>query len=188
MTAVRRAGILFGLLVPIAANVGLAAAATVGETAPAFRAVTFAGTRLSLEDFKGQVLVINFWPVGCAPCRVELPMLDSYYQIQKSVGLRVIVVAPDYFSRRRGLQRAASVLKISLVEQFHGDYPMLNRLPTNYVVDRAGVLRYAGSGAWTLEELNRILVPLLQEDIRAPEQQPQGRPALAMRAAEQQLP
>jgi cytochrome c biogenesis protein CcmG/thiol:disulfide interchange protein DsbE len=189
MTALRRAGILIGILtLPMAANFALAAAPTVGDTAPQFHAVTFGGTRLSLEDFKGQVLVINFWPLGCAQCRVELPILDSYYQVQKSVGLQVVVVAPDYFSRRRGLQRAASAVKISLVEQFRGDYPVLEGRPTHYVIDRAGVLRYANSGALTLEDLNRILVPLLRESSPAPEQQTQGRPHLAMRAAGQQLP
>jgi cytochrome c biogenesis protein CcmG, thiol:disulfide interchange protein DsbE len=189
MSAGRRAVVLVGILAAWAvAGVARAEYPTVGEPAPDFRAVTVGGTRLNLADFKGQVLVINFWPAGCAPCKAELPILDSYYQLQKKVGLRVIVVPPANAPRWRQLQRAASALAISVIREFRGAYVALKGHPTNYVIDRAGILRYADSGAWTLEDLNRILVPLLREGEPAPEEQIQGHPALAMRAAEQQLP
>jgi hypothetical protein len=48
----------------------------------------------------------------------------------------------------------------------HGPYRPSEGLPTNYVIDRAGVLRYAKSGAFDLDKLNELLVPLLNE--RAP--------------------
>ncbi|HEY1314455.1 MAG TPA: redoxin domain-containing protein [Steroidobacteraceae bacterium] len=189
MRVARRAVVLIGLLAAWAvAGVALAENPTVGEPAPDFRAVTVGGTRLSLADFKGQVLVIKFWPPGCTPCKTELPILDSYYQLQKKVGLRVIAVPPANTPRWHQLQRAASALAILVIREFRGGYMALTGHPTNYVIDRAGILRYADSGAWTLEDLNRILVPLLREGVPVPEEQIQGHPALAMRAAEQQLP
>ena len=63
--------------------------------APDFQVTTVDGRTLSLADFKGQVLVINFWATWCAPCKRELPMLDSYYRIQQQAGLRVLAVTTE---------------------------------------------------------------------------------------------
>jgi peroxiredoxin len=188
MRAEARAVVLSGILAALAAGrTALAEVPGVGEPAPDFRAITLVGTRLTLADFKGQVLVLNFWPARCTSCKAELPVLDSYYQLQKRVGLRVIAVPPADTPRWRPLQHAASLLTITVVREFRGAYGAFKGLPTNYVIDRGGVLRYANPGPWTLEDLNRILVPLLREGVPAPEQT-QGRPALAMRVAGQQLP
>ena len=181
--------VLIGILAACAVTgVALADHPRAGEPAPDFRALTVGGASLTLTDFRGQVLVINFWPAGCMPCKAELPILDSYYRLQKKAGLRVIAVSPANPRRWRPLQRAASAFAISVIREFRGAYVALNGHPTNYVIDRAGILRYIDSSAWTLEDLNRILVPLLREGAPAPEEQTQGHPALAMRAAEQQLP
>jgi cytochrome c biogenesis protein CcmG/thiol:disulfide interchange protein DsbE len=54
-----------------------------------------------------------------------------------------------------------------MVRQFKGDYGPLKGVPTNYVIDRDGVLRYAQSGALTLDTMNAILVPLLRAPVSA---------------------
>jgi cytochrome c biogenesis protein CcmG/thiol:disulfide interchange protein DsbE len=137
----------------------------VGQAAPDFQAATADGKVLTLADFKGEVLVLSFWATWSAPCRKELPLLDSYYRIQERSGLRVLAVAAEYSVPLPKLQAAAAALAMPVVRQFKGDYLPVKAIPTNYVIDREGVLRYAKAAAWTLDDLNAILVPLL----RAPE-------------------
>ncbi|MGO9946618.1 MAG: hypothetical protein ACLPWG_07210 [Steroidobacteraceae bacterium] len=50
-----------------------------------------------------------------------------------------------------------------MVRRFKGDYGEIKMLPTNFVIDRRGILRYAESGGFTLERLNEVLTPLLAE-------------------------
>jgi hypothetical protein len=50
-----------------------------------------------------------------------------------------------------------------LVRKFKGDYGQIKVLPTNVVIDRAGIVRYAQAGAFSLDDLNDLLVPLLNE-------------------------
>jgi cytochrome c biogenesis protein CcmG, thiol:disulfide interchange protein DsbE len=128
---------------------------------------TFDGTKLSLADFKGQVLVVNFWATWCTPCKAELPMLDAYYKAQQNAGLKVLAVTTEDSLPPSQLKKLASVLTIPLVRLFRGDYGPIKAVPTNYVIDRAGVLRYAKAGSWTLDDLNDILVPLLREQAPA---------------------
>jgi cytochrome c biogenesis protein CcmG/thiol:disulfide interchange protein DsbE len=73
---------LWALMAALLACMSTARAAhlIVGQPAPDFRATTFDGRYVSLADYRGQMLIINFWVTWCAPCRRELPLLDSYYR------------------------------------------------------------------------------------------------------------
>jgi cytochrome c biogenesis protein CcmG/thiol:disulfide interchange protein DsbE len=61
------------------------------------------------------------------------------------------------------LKPLAARLRMKLARRMRGNYAPLAGLPTNYVIDRAGVLRYAEAGAFDLDSLNALLVPLLNE-------------------------
>ena len=140
-----------------------AAEPNVGMPAPAFEVTTFEGKRVSLADFKGQVVVLNFWATWCGPCKRELPLLDAYYKLRQAAGLRVVAVTTEDSMPLYRLHPLQAVLAIPLARRFHGNYAPIGGVPTNYVIDRDGVLRYAKAGAFTLEDLNTVLVPLLIE-------------------------
>jgi thiol-disulfide isomerase/thioredoxin len=135
----------------------------VDKAAPDFKATSFDGRKLSLADYKGQVLILNFWATWCAPCKKELPLLDSYYRIDQKAGLRVLAVTTEDSAPMYKLKPLSEKVAITMARQFRGDYGPMKAVPTNYIIDRAGVLRYAKAGALTLDELNTLLVPLLQE-------------------------
>lgn len=144
----------------------------IGEPAPDFSAMAFDGTKISLADFRGKVLVVNIWATWCVPCRKELPLLDGYMAAMASHGLGMIAITTEDSVPASQLKPLQAVLRFPLARKFRGPYGAINAaVPTNYVIDRSGVLRYAAPGAFDLDKLNEILVPLLREPV------PQDNPA-----------
>ena len=135
--------------------------------APNFEVVTADGQKLSLADFKGQVLVLNFWATWCGPCKQELPLLDAYYRAQHDSGLRVLAITTEDSLPLSRLKDLGKVMAIPMVRRFKGDYGPLKAVPTNYIIDRKGVLRYAKAAAFTLDDLNELIVPMLRESADA---------------------
>ena len=133
------------------------------QPAPAFHVTTMDGRELSLDDFKGQVVVLNFWATWCVPCREELPLLDGYYKMQKKYGLQILAVTTEDSAPLSKLRPVAQALAFPMVRRLKGPYRVLDGVPTNYIIDRAGILRYAKADAFSLDDLNRLLVPLLRE-------------------------
>lgn len=135
----------------------------IDKPAPEFRATSFDGQKLSLADYKGQVLILNFWATWCTPCKEELPLLDTYFRIDAEAGLRVLAVTTEDSLPLDRLKPLSKKVSITMARQFRGDYGPIKAVPTNFIIDRAGVLRYAKAGALTLDDLNTLLVPLLSE-------------------------
>jgi cytochrome c biogenesis protein CcmG/thiol:disulfide interchange protein DsbE len=136
----------------------------IGEPAPDAEFFMTDGTRIQLSDLRGQVVVINFWATWCIPCRTELPLLDTYYRVQQKHGMRVIAVATEGSVSERKLKPLFGLLEIRSARRIKGSYaPIDHAVPTNYIIDRAGIVRYAKAGALKLDTLNSVLVPLLRE-------------------------
>jgi thiol-disulfide isomerase/thioredoxin len=138
----------------------------VGQPAPPFEVTTFDGQKISLADLRGQVVILNLWATWCLPCREELPLLDGYDRLRESAGLRVVAVTVDGDIPPSMMKRFGTHLAMKLGKRMRGNYRILEGVPTNYVIDRAGVLRYAKARAFDVDSLNAVLVPLLNE--RAP--------------------
>src|SRR5437763_17013654 len=140
-----------------------AASLKVGKPAPNFDLQLVDGTHVHLSELRGQVVVLNFWATWCVPCRTELPMLDGYYRIMQSHGLKVFAVTTEDSLQPYQLRHVFAAMAISPVRRLSGPYHSLDGVPTNYVIDRAGRIRYAAAGAFRLDDLNRVLIPLLNE-------------------------
>jgi thiol-disulfide isomerase/thioredoxin len=137
--------------------------AQVGLPAPDFRVTTFDGQTLTLADLKGQVVVLNFWATWCGPCKRELPLLEGYYRLNGKAGLRILAVATEDSLTPQQLKPLAQELTLTMVRRFRGDYGDIKALPTNFVIDRQGVLRYAEAGGFTLDDINTVIGTLLME-------------------------
>jgi cytochrome c biogenesis protein CcmG/thiol:disulfide interchange protein DsbE len=162
MKSVVRAFILAGLAL---ASPATARVPKVGEVAPDFTLTLMDGSKVSLSDLKGQVIVLNFWATWCGPCRNELPLLNAYYSIQKPAGLTVFAVEDQDEASVPLYKLKPFLAKLTMpsARRIKGDYAPLEGFPTNYVIDRAGVVRYAKAAAFDLDALNAVLVPLLKE-------------------------
>lgn len=154
------------LVLALAASSASATLLKVGEPAPNAELVLANGQRVHLSDLRGQVVVLNYWATWCAPCKTELPLLNGYYVAASQRGwpLKIFAVATEDSVPKYELKHLFSVLSISPTDRIKGGpFAEVDGLPTNYVIDKAGVLRYAKAGAFDLDGLNSILVPLLNE-------------------------
>lgn len=137
--------------------------ATIGQPAPAFELTLVDGSKVAVADLKGQVVLLNFWATWCVPCRKELPTLDAYYAINKAHGLRVFAITTEGSVPNSRLAKLFSAMAIPSARRIKGPYGPLTGVPTNFIIDRSGTLRYAKSGAFDLNALNSFLVPMLNE-------------------------
>ena len=124
----------------------------VGSPAPAFRAKdVHSGATRTLADYRGQVVLLNIWATWCAPCRAEIPYLQSLYEQHRAEGLEIIGVSVD----ARGQDAAIR----DFAQEFHMTYPIWRDpdervqslylalgVPSSYLIDRTGVLRWRRLG------------------------------------------
>jgi thiol-disulfide isomerase/thioredoxin len=117
----------------------------------------------------GEVTIIHFWATWCAPCRIEMPILDSYYRKHHSQGLAMLAISIDQGVSDRKLQNMTSqftfpVARVDDVKMPRRDIP--TALPVTRVYDRSGKLVFAtkGDGKTTIDEatLERFVTPLLR--------------------------
>ena len=147
----------------LACSTPSAAGPKVGQLSPDFRLTLVDGTKVDFASLKGQVVVINFWATWCVPCRTELPMLDRYYRIQAKHGLKVFAITTEDSVPLRQMKKLFGALAITPAKRISGGYAILGAVPTNFIIDRAGVVRYAKASALELDDLNSEIVPLLRE-------------------------
>ncbi len=152
----------------VSATVGMPVAAgdkvTIGQPAPDFTLTLVDGTKITRDQLRGQVVILNFWATWCVPCRAELPTLDTYYNMRKDAGLRVFAVTTEDSLPAYQLKQLFQVMHISPVRKIKGPYDTIgDAVPTNIIIGRDGRIRYAKAAAFDLDSLNAILVPLLRE-------------------------
>lgn len=162
MVARRALAAMLGVL--LAAGGAQAREPKIGQPAPDFELTLVNGTKVSLAELRGHVVVVNFWATWCGPCLKELPTLDAYYRVQKRFGLDVFAATTEDSVPERQLHKLFDMMAITPVHRVKGPYrPIHDQVPTNFVVDRQGIVRYAAAGAFDLDQLNAVLVPLLRE-------------------------
>ena len=169
MLRMLRRSLLIALMLVAAMAPVMAREPRVGEPAPDFQLTLVDGSHVRLADLRGQVVVLNFWATWCVPCRTELPMLDGYYRVAQRHGLKVFAATTEDSVPLYQLQRVFAAMAIGAVRNMRGPYaPIGGGVPTNFVIDRAGRIRYAAAGAFNLDDLNRVLIPLLNEPAPSP--------------------
>jgi peroxiredoxin len=81
--------------VPPATRAPVASRGATGLMAPNFSLRTLDGSSVRLSDFRGRVVLLNFWAMWCTPCRVEILWLMELHQLYRGYGLEVVGVAVD---------------------------------------------------------------------------------------------
>lgn len=135
--------LLFSLALP-------AAAAEVGEPAPNFKAPALQGTKtLSLADYRGKVVYLDFWASWCAPCAVALPIVDSFRQEFGPDEFAVLAVNVDSDPTKGRIFLKRRPVGYPSVSDPKGDLPKqfgVETMPTSFLIDRQGVIRAVHRG------------------------------------------
>jgi len=135
---------------PFAVLVILVAVATGAHAAtPAFTLPARDGGNLSLEELKGQVVMINFWATWCGPCRQEMPLLEQIQTKYEPLGFTLvgINVEPDSAAAQQWLAKVPVTFPIlfdrgnEVAESFG-----VEGMPSSVFIDRAGNVRYVHRG------------------------------------------
>jgi peroxiredoxin len=141
-----------------------------GEAAPDFALTTFDGKTLRLADFRGHLVLLNFWASWCGPCVEEMPHLAAWQRDYGAAGLQVIGVSMDDEAApvRKFLARHPVDYPIVLGDAQLGErYGGILGLPQSFLIDRRGrvVGRYKGETA--LAQLAVVIPAQLRFDTRA---------------------
>ena len=125
-----------------------------GFLAPQFALYDLNGNLVRLSDFKGKVVLLNFWATWCSPCKREIPSLDRLYQMRKDKGFEIVAV---------NAERASASQIASFAEKYRMSFPILlnpqrdvgskywvRAIPTSFLLDKNGVIRWkiVGGREW----------------------------------------
>ncbi len=147
-TTVLRTTLLGAILVIFTVST-LAASSLEGQAAPDFVLRSATGENLRLSEFRGDVVLINFWATWCGPCRQEMPLLDDLYGRYQRVGFNLLGINIDEDSRRA----------MQMVQELGVNFPVLfdenkevsklyevEAMPVTILVDREGIVRHVHHG------------------------------------------
>jgi cytochrome c biogenesis protein CcmG/thiol:disulfide interchange protein DsbE len=138
----------------------------VGEPAPDFELISFSGETYRLADYRGSVIVVNFWASWCESCKPEARDLEAAYQFYRGRG-DVLFLGVDYVDTEPEA--------LAYLEEFGITYPngpdlrtkisqafRIRGVPETFIIDQQGSISHLQIGPYqSLEEIKSTIDPLL---------------------------
>ena len=134
--------------------------------APAWQLKDVNGTVVSFDQFKGKVVVLDFWATWCAPCRSEIPGYIALQEKYAKAGLVMVGVSLDRegpevvkkFMTDQKINYQIVLGDAKIADAFGG----VEAIPTTFIIDRQGIIRYRKVGAMPAGEFEAMVTPFLQ--------------------------
>ena len=123
----------------------------IGEVAPEFSGKNIDGKVVSLSDYQGKVVLLDFWASWCVPCREELPFLVKFYRENQKEDFIVLAVNIDdkEENMRNFLSKIFATHVFPVIFDKEKSIPPLYELesmPTSVFIDKKGIIRYVHTG------------------------------------------
>ncbi len=130
------------------------------KPAPQFTLSNLDGKKVSLSDFKGRPVVVNFWATWCAPCKVEMPWFEEFRKKYAADGFEVLGLADDADAGKDAIAKSAGMLGVTYpilltdgnVQKAYGT-DEAGYLPMSFYVDKAGKIVAVTAGLGPKDEL-----------------------------------
>jgi thiol-disulfide isomerase/thioredoxin len=131
-----------------------------GKPAPAFTLATLDGKKVSLSDYKGHPVLVNFWATWCGPCKVEMPWFEEFNKQYAGQGLVILGLADDVDAGKDAIAKVAHktgvtypiLLTDGKVQKSYAPAGM-DYLPMSFYVDRNGVIVEETAGLGGKDEI-----------------------------------
>jgi len=167
-----RAGVVL-LLAALPSRAWAGPAPEAGAPAPALAGHSFNGEAFDLGNWRGKVVVLNFWASWCGPCRSEMPLLDALQRDYRQRGVVVLgLSADDRHDRKdaRAASQGVAYLTGMLSDCSSNGFGAPQMLPLTYIIDRTGtvsVVLRANRGALSDGELRAAVEHVLGSGVDA---------------------
>jgi thiol-disulfide isomerase/thioredoxin len=139
---------------------GMAAPSIRGQVAPGFTLVDLNGKKVSLADYKGHPVVVNFWATYCGPCKLEMPWFQEMIAKYQSSGLVVLGLDEDEGVGKDQIAAAAKKVGVSYPillpetkDKVGKAYQLGDYLPETFYVARDGKVVEQTFGVSSKDEL-----------------------------------
>ena len=138
----------------------------VNYPAPELNLIDLSGKQVSLDDFRGSVILVNLWATWCPPCREEMPTLQAFYEKYKDDGF--VLIAIDQEETLEVVQPFVDEFGLTfpvwLDEEYEAErlFKTMN-LPSSYVIDRDGTVRLTWIGGISKRNLEKFVPDIILE-------------------------
>lgn len=130
----------------------------VGKPAPDFTLKDLDGKEVSLSDYRGKIVLINFWATWCKFCDIEMPDLNQLDKDNDDVVVLAVDVMEDEAKVKKYIEKGGYDFKVVLDTK--GEIArkyLVSSFPTTYAVDKEGNLVSGAPGMMTKEQMERIV-------------------------------
>ena len=129
-----------------------------GKKAPGFSLKTLDGRKVSLADYKGKAVLVNFWATWCAPCKLEMPWFVDLHKQYAPQGFEILGVSEDDTRDRPQIGKFAEKIGVNYPILVGDDasskaYGGVEFLPTSYYVGRNGRIVEETAGLASRDEI-----------------------------------
>jgi peroxiredoxin len=148
----------------------LDAVAQIGKPAPEFALNDINGKKVSLSEYKGKVVLLNFWATFCGPCKAEMPSLNNLFLALKNDGLIVLAISTDDSEKpiQSFITKKAITFPVLIDknQEVYFDKYGVRSIPTSFIIDRDGVIvtRILGERPWDAPEMKEQMRTLLSKN------------------------
>jgi peroxiredoxin len=127
--------------------------------APVFSLENMSGKRVTLEQYRGKVVLLNFWASWCPPCLEEMPSMQRLYTQMKGRPFEILAI--DVGEDEADIRRFNTIMKTTFPVLLDRDGSVYNEwkvyvYPTNFLIDKSGHIRYGSPGAIDWDEKSPV--------------------------------
>lgn len=150
-----------------------------GETAPDFELETLDGETVSLSDYRGEKVILNFWATWCPPCKAEMPYMQEIHEEYEDVAILAVNSTSTELRGGRDSKKAKGQVKkfidsegytfpvlLDADDEVSMDYSAIfpiTGIPTTFIIDKEGTIRYVRPGTFLDKEYIEQFIKLAHE-------------------------